>query len=154
MPQPSITKICLKITFHSNFPGANKLIVFCLCLQQCVCVSTSLLYWQCVGGSVLAPVCCRAVDSHLERLAGLTRQPTQDTSLTTPWLQGFAAYCEVVKGWVDFLDIKDSMTDIKTLRPRQNGRHFPDNIFKCVKPLSELMMVSLLMHMCHSASMT
>ena len=29
MPQPSITKICLKITclkFHSNFPGANELI--------------------------------------------------------------------------------------------------------------------------------
>ena len=28
MPQPSITKICLKITclkFHSNFPGANEL---------------------------------------------------------------------------------------------------------------------------------
>ena len=28
MPQPSITKICLKITylkFHSNFPGAKKL---------------------------------------------------------------------------------------------------------------------------------
>ena len=28
MPQPSITKICLKITylkFHSNFPGANKI---------------------------------------------------------------------------------------------------------------------------------
>ena len=30
MPQPSITKICLKITclkFHSNFPGANELTV-------------------------------------------------------------------------------------------------------------------------------
>ena len=29
MPQPSVTKICLKITcikFHSNFPGANELI--------------------------------------------------------------------------------------------------------------------------------
>ena len=34
MPQPSITKICLKITylkFHSNFPGANVLI----CSQHC-----------------------------------------------------------------------------------------------------------------------
>ena len=32
MLQPSITKICLKITylkFHSNFPGANELIVLC-----------------------------------------------------------------------------------------------------------------------------
>ena len=30
MPQPSVTKICLKITylkFHSNFPGANELSV-------------------------------------------------------------------------------------------------------------------------------
>ena len=37
MPQPSVTKICLKITclkFHSNFPGANELIpvlVLCVC---------------------------------------------------------------------------------------------------------------------------
>ena len=32
MPQPSITKICLKITclrFHSNFPGAYKLSSYC-----------------------------------------------------------------------------------------------------------------------------
>ena len=79
------------------------------------------------------------------------------------------------------------------MRPRQNGRHFPDDIFKCIflnenvwilikisvkfvpwgpindipalvqimawrlpgdKPLSEPMLVSLLMHMCHSASMS
>ena len=81
----------------------------------------------------------------------------------------------------------DIITLSKTLRPRQNGRHFPDNIFKCVflneniwilinislklvpkgpinniptlvqimawrwpsdKPLSEAMVVSLLMHIC------
>ena len=69
-----------------------------------------------------------------------------------------------------------------TLGPRQNGRHFTDDIFKCIslnedtwipfkislkfvpngpidncpgdKPLSEPMMVSLLMHMGHSASMS
>ena len=74
-------------------------------------------------------------------------------------------------------------TGINTLRPRQNGRHFADNIFKCIflnenvwislrfvpkvpinnipalvqimawrwpgnKPLSELIMVSLLMYIC------
>ena len=79
------------------------------------------------------------------------------------------------------------LTMFYTLRPRQNGRHFPDDIFKCIfltedvwisieislkfvakgkisnipslfqimawhrpgdKPLSELMMVSLLTHIC------
>ena len=80
-----------------------------------------------------------------------------------------------------------SLTNFNTLRPRQNGRHFPDDNFKCIslnenvgislkislkfvhmdridnisalvqimawrrsgdKPLSEPMMVSLLMHIC------
>ena len=37
MPQPSISKICLKITclkFHSNFPGANELKLPCLLILQ------------------------------------------------------------------------------------------------------------------------
>ena len=26
------------------------------------------------------------------------------------------------------------VVDINTLRPRQDGRHFPDDIFKCIPP--------------------
>ena len=86
-----------------------------------------------------------------------------------------------------FLSIRSLGTSINTLRPRQNGRHFADDIFKCIflnenvwipfqislkflprgainnipalvqimawrrsgdKPLSEPMMVGLLMHIC------
>ena len=27
---------------------------------------------------------------------------------------------------------KQQLPDFNTLRPRQNGRHFPDDIFKCI----------------------
>ena len=40
MPQPSITKICLKITclkFHSNFPGANELMCQCTHCSSRIC---------------------------------------------------------------------------------------------------------------------
>ena len=29
-------------------------------------------------------------------------------------------------------DVPSLVMDINTLRPRQNGRHFPDDIFKCI----------------------
>ena len=87
--------------------------------------------------------------------------------------------------------VQSCYNTVNTLRPRQNGRHFPDSIFECIflneniwislkislkfvskgpiynipalvqsmawclpggKPLSEQMMVSLLTHMCHAAS--
>ena len=85
------------------------------------------------------------------------------------------------------INLQTLATAFNTLRPRQNGRHFPDDIFKCIflnenawisitislkfvpkgpinnipalvqimawrrsgdKPLSELMIVSLLTHIC------
>ena len=44
MPQPSVTEICLKITylkFYSNFPGVNKLIVLYLVLHLAWPMNTS-----------------------------------------------------------------------------------------------------------------
>ena len=49
MPQPSIIKICLKITylkFHSNFPGANELMVTsmtCPIVSICPCLLVLML---------------------------------------------------------------------------------------------------------------
>ena len=38
--------------------------------------------------------------------------------------------------------MKEGRTEINTLRPRQNGRHFPDDIFKCIF-LNENIWISL-----------
>ena len=40
------------------------------------------------------------------------------------------------------LDKKYKLLDFNTLRPRQNGRHFPDDIFKCIF-LNENVWISL-----------
>ena len=78
------------------------------------------------------------------------------------WLAQVFAYCLVPSHYMKLCDILLN----NTLRPRQNGRHFADDIFKCpinniptlvaimvwrrpgAKPLSESMMVSLLTHIC------
>ena len=33
---------------------------------------------------------------------------------------------------IEYQDSRPSNGYINTLRPRQDGRHFPDNIFKCI----------------------
>ena len=103
----------------------------------------------------------------------------------------FNRYSGLNVGWLYTIQYnqsaKGTVENLNTLRPRQNGRHFPDDIFKCIflnenvwisinismkfvprgpnnnfialvqimawrrpgdKPLSELMMVSLLTHIC------
>ena len=106
-------------------------------------------------------------------------QLLQDASLS--------CFCWQALGWVLFECILEKMSYLNTLRSRQNGRHFPEDIFKWIflnenvwisiknslkfvprgtinnipalvqimawrrpgdKPLSEPMVVSLLMHIC------
>ena len=52
MPQPSITKIRLKITYlkyHSNFPGANELTHKQLETHECICIMHSTVATDVVG---------------------------------------------------------------------------------------------------------
>ena len=51
------------------------------------------------------------------------------------WLNHLKQNCILIcfKCWTHFdLSVQDNWLDFYTLRPRQNGRHFTDNIFKCI----------------------
>ena len=122
------------------------------------------------------------------------RRPSADTVLTEYIKMIFSKYRLLLINisystllFRDLSDISWNIMALNTLRPRQNGCHFPDNIFKCIflnenvwillkislmflpkvridnipalvqimawrqaddKPLSEPMMVMLLMHIC------
>ena len=103
-----------------------------------------------------------------------------------PWHHIYKYICDIKWGFcTEFLLLRQNIeTDLiyfcNTLRPRQNGRLFPDDIFKCIfltenvsvpikiipgfvskdpinnipsdKPLSETMMVRLLTHICVTRS--
>ena len=41
-------------------------------------------------------------------------------------------WCGCLQCWPGDNPVMDLVTDINTFRPRQNGRHFTDDIFKCI----------------------
>ena len=121
MPQPSITNIDLKITclkFHSNLPGANELNKSPECVDLFNFVEI-LIFFLVFAMWFWAP--------------------------SMNWLWCSEAYAIIVLGqhcsrqrlvyylrqyW---LAINETiLLHINILRPRQNGRHFADDIFKCI----------------------
>ena len=53
-------------------------------------------------------------------------------NLFIPWLNWFIrCLSDIGKSW-GLSRYRDAVLPLNTLRPRQNGRHFPDDIFKCI----------------------
>ena len=111
MPQPSITKICLKITclkFHSNFPGANELKSD---IPEHSVILTFLSCWLFSVVSVMLGIWNRGQPRFFENWD--SKDPSHHFQF----------------------DINQSLqcqTYVNTLRLRQNGCHFSDDIFKCI----------------------
>ena len=73
---------------------------------------------------------------------------------TLNWTRTLASHAvESATAWACVTPVSSGSGSIKvnTLKPRRNGRHFADGIFKCFKPFTELMMTQftdVYMHIC------
>ena len=128
----------------------------------------------------------RVTGRHNPDTDGLVQDCSNSSALAMELLQSYTKHAIVLKGYKNG-DMESVSISINTLRPRQNGRHFASDIFKCIflnenvwilfkicltfvpkgpinnilalvqimawrspgdNPLSEPLMVSLLMHIC------
>ena len=94
-----------------------------LCNQCCPCWWLGTVWWQHI---------CRRNDDHRYRI-----------SLTRTWVAPFIllSFKQMETLWSVILvlvsnqpliGIRNTDSTVNTLRPRQNGRHFPDDVFNCI----------------------
>ena len=86
---------------------------------------------ECVMRTILQ----RSVDSNINerKTKGLTNLNSDEKSLdklVCPWPE--CIFRSLLQFLVLWLPENECLTPINTLRPRQDGRHFPDDIFKCI----------------------
>ena len=167
MPQPSITEICLKIKwlkFYSNFHGVNELIFtkgwsqwYCChhiwTSGEPWCQRVSLSQWV---SSLIVALRCLTYGKTLLQLVEvmachmLSGKPLPESVLIVSWPSGikFSGFWIKIFHSTKYIWKRRQnfghcvQVSVNTLRPRQDGRYFADNVLKCIF-LNENVWISL-----------